>query len=221
METNKILVTLIDPQPLFREGVKTILQSTNEIEVIEQLDSLRNITKKESMHILLIHVSEFMQERYELSQTYLGRNSNVKVVVLADVANEEEIVEVMRTNVDGFLLKDMGAKQFVDAIKQIAKGIIYIDPTLSKVVLKEYNEALTYEATLQEVLPPIHLYTKRECEILQLLTDGQSNNNIAAILQISEKTVKNHVSNLFKKMNVHSRTEAVTMAIRNNWVSLM
>src|SRR5699024_11719971 len=79
METNKILVTLIDPQPLFREGVKTILQSTNEIEVIEQLDSLRNITKKESMHILLIHVSEFMQERYELSQTYIGRNSNVKV----------------------------------------------------------------------------------------------------------------------------------------------
>src|SRR5699024_4537444 len=156
-----------------------------------------------------------------LTQTYLSRNSDVKVVVLADLANEREVIDVIRSDVDGFLLKDMDAKQFIDAIKKIANGMIYIDATLSTFILRHYNEALIQQATAQEVLPPLHLYTKRECEILQLLTDGQSNHDIAAILQISEKTVKNHVSNLFKKMNVHSRTEAVTMAIRNNWVSLM
>lgn len=67
---------------------------------------------------------------------------------------------------------------------------------------------------------PLHLFTKRECEVLQLLTDGQSNRKIAETMDISEKTVKNHVSSLFKKMKVNDRTQAVVTAIRNNWVTL-
>src|SRR5699024_1020960 len=68
--------------------------------------------------------------------------------------------------------------------------------------------------------PPRKLYSKREGEILQLLVDGQSNRQIAKTLDISEKTVKNHVSSLFKKLQVNDRTQAAVMAIRNNWVSL-
>lgn len=221
MEATNIQVTLIDPQPLFREGVKTILQSTNEIEVMGQTDSVRQLTKKESPQVLLIHVNEFMQHRYELKQTYFSENTGVKVVVLADIENEQEIVEAIRAGVDGYLLKDMDEHLFIDAIKRIANGMIYIDARLSRYILKHYNEALRQQATAQEIIPPVHLYTKRECEILQLLTDGKNNNDIADILQISEKTVKNHVSNLFKKMKVHSRTEAVIKAIKNHWVTIV
>ena len=71
-----------------------------------------------------------------------------------------------------------------------------------------------------EVRRPLHLLTKRECEVLQLLTDGQSNRVIGETLYISEKTVKNHVSSILQKMNVNDRTQAVVMAIKNGWVEV-
>lgn len=79
---------------------------------------------------------------------------------------------------------------------------------------------LNDEEEQPKVRRPLHLYTKRECEVLQLLTDGKSNRQIAEALNISEKTVKNHVSSLFKKMKVNDRTQAVVTAIKNNWVEL-
>jgi two-component system, NarL family, response regulator DegU len=72
----------------------------------------------------------------------------------------------------------------------------------------------------QEVRLPLHLLTRRECEVLQLLADGKSNRGIGEALFISEKTVKNHVSNILQKMNVNDRTQAVVMAIKNGWVEV-
>src|SRR5699024_12265596 len=93
----------------------------------------------------------------------------------------------------------------------------YIQYFASSKLVKTYIQLIKIE---EEVTIPVHLFNKREGEVLQLLTDGQSNRKIAETVDISEKTVKNHVSSLFKKMKVNDRTQAVVTAIRNNWVTL-
>src|SRR5690625_764504 len=108
---------------------------------------------------------------------------------------------------------------FIDAVKAVHRGLSYIHPIVTNTLIEDYRKLSKGEPE-QAVQRPIHLYTKRECEVLQLLTDGQSNRQIAETLNISEKTVKNHVSSLFKKMNVNDRTQAVVTAIRNHWVEL-
>src|SRR5699024_4657924 len=130
--------------------------------------------------------------------------------------------EAIQAGVHGYIFKEMNMFSFVDAIKIVTTGESYYHPNVTSDLVNEYRSILqdNYKEKEEEVNRPLHLYTKRECEVLQLLTDGQSNRTIAKTLNISEKTVKNHVSSLFKKMQVHDRTQAVVMAIRNNWVEL-
>src|SRR5699024_6433612 len=101
----------------------------------------------------------------------------------------------------------------------VEEGVFYIHPAVTHDLVEDYRKLTDpNEDTFNGVNRPLHLFTKRECEVLQLLTDGQSNRDIAKTLRISEKTVKNHISSLFKKMKVNDRTQAVVAAIRNHWV---
>lgn len=186
MKTNKIIATIVDPQPLFREGVKGSLQSKFNIEISESSNTYHELKNEKAIDI-----------------------------------KGQELMETIRLGVDGLILKNMDEDSFHLAIKQIIDGLTYIDAKLSTIFLKGYRDALNNQAESEKIIRPRHLFTKRECEILQLLTDGLNNHDMAEKLKISEKTVKNHVSNLFKKMQVHSRTEAVVQAIKNNWVILV
>lgn len=117
----------------------------------------------------------------------------------------------------------MDIDSFTQAIEAVLDGMYQVDQKMSHYVVKGYievSEQITGEPEQSKHQCPSHLYTKRECEVLQLLASGMSNRKIAEELNISEKTVKNHVSSLFKKMNVNDRTQAVITAIRNDWVSI-
>lgn len=221
MKTNKLIATIVDPQPLFREGVKGSLQSKFNIEISESSNTYHELKNEKAIDMLIICLSEFMSQRYQIEQLFLHEASTVKVVLIANDIKGQELMEAIRLGVDGLILKNMDEDSFHLAIKQIIDGLTYIDAKLSTIFLKGYRDALNNQAESEKIIRPRHLFTKRECEILQLLTDGLNNHDMAEKLKISEKTVKNHVSNLFKKMQVHSRTEAVVQAIKNNWVILV
>lgn len=221
MKTNKLIATIVDPQPLFREGVKGSLQSKFNIEISESSNTYHELKNEKAIDMLIICLSEFMSQRYQIEQLFLHEASTVKVVLTANDIKGQELMEAIRLGVDGLILKNMDEDSFHLAIKQIIDGLTYIDAKLSTIFLKGYRDALNNQAESEKIIRPRHLFTKRECEILQLLTDGLNNHDMAEKLKISEKTVKNHVSNLFKKMQVHSRTEAVVQAIKNNWVILV
>src|SRR5699024_10072925 len=123
-----------------------------------------------------------------------------KVIIISSENDEKNITEMIRAGVHGYLLKEMGIHAFIDAIKLVKQGTVYIHPAASDTLVKDYRKLMQEK---NEVNVPLHLYTKRECEVLQLLADGQSNRKIAKTLNVSEKTVKNHVSSLFKKMKVN------------------
>lgn len=122
-------------------------------------------------------------------------------------------------------------------MKVVADGASYLHPKVTHNLVREYRRlsengagsmrngngsggsaSATYQQV--EIRRPLHLLTRRECEVLQLLADGKSNKAIGEALFISEKTVKNHVSNILQKMNVNDRTQAVVVAIKNGWVEV-
>lgn len=226
MTEEKINIVLIDHHQLFREGMKRVIQSEESFEILVSSDDYSVVIQLLDSHpidVLLIDIKIFMNHSDHIKQSIIDVSPNIKVVVMSTEGEENFVTEAIRIGVHGYLLKEMDIFSFIDAIKSVAKGTSYIHPTITHDLVEEYRK-LTSEGEYYEEEPlvqwPLHLYTKRECEVLQLLANGQSNRRIAETLNISEKTVKNHVSSLFKKMNVNDRTQAVVTAIRNHWVEI-
>lgn len=215
-----IKVVIIDRYNLFREGLKLILEMNSSFEIIaesSQYEVLDQASFLFNIDVLLLDVTIFMENSKDVER--LIEEKDIKIIVLANKGEETLVTEAVKTGVHGFLFKGMDKQSFIHAIRSVKEGEMYIHPEATKSLIKEYRKLINGE-TEDEFQRPHHLYTKRECEILQLLTDGQSNKKISETLEISEKTVKNHISSLFKKMQVNDRTQAVVKAIRNDWVQL-
>src|SRR5690625_559639 len=221
----RIQIVLIDQHQLFREGIKLILESNDAFQIVaesDQYEVLNEVSSLFDIDIVLMDVHLLKENLTEMKEKIY--NHETKVIVLANKGEESFVTKAVKVGVHGFLFREMEKIPFVQAIKMVKEGEAYIHPEATHSLVEDYRKLMEEENEESEkgfeVDRPYHLYTKRECEILQLLTDGLSNRRIAETLDISEKTVKNHVSSLFKKMHVHDRTQAVVMAIRNNWVQL-
>src|SRR5699024_5953398 len=143
-----------------------------------------------------------------------------KVMILSIHDDESYVTHALKTGASGYMLKEMDSDELIEAVKIVADGGSYIHPKVTHKLVNEYrrivnsgSKGMGYQQP--EVQMPLHLLTSRECEVLQLLSDGKSNRSIGDALFISEKTVKNHVSNILQKMNVNDRTQAVVTAIKN------
>lgn len=224
MEEKTLNIVLIDQQQLFREGVKSVLETEEMFHIIVTGDDysiVETVLLNHEVDIIIIDINVFKKHKHQIKNQLLHDQSNIKVVVLSGEGEESYITEAVKLGVHGYLLREMNVFNFIEAIKLVFNGLSYIHPTVTHDLIEDYR-SLTQLGNGENAFfqKPLHLYTKRECEVLQLLTNGQSNRKIAETLNISEKTVKNHVSSLFKKMNVNDRTQAVVTAIRNNWVEL-
>lgn len=222
-----IKIVIIDQHQLFREGVRRVLESESTFEVLVCSDNFSVVTSvlpNFTTNVLLIDTKTFMENKIIIQEEILQRYVDLKVVVLANEGEENFVTEAVKIGAHGYLLKEMDIYSFIDAIKAVMSGLSYIHPTITQELVTEYRrlclQKVEETTKIMNIKRPIHLYTKRECEVLQLLTNGQSNRKIAETLKISEKTVKNHVSNLFRKMKVNDRTQAVVTAIKNDWVEI-
>ena len=138
---------------------------------------------------------------------------NVKVLVLTVHNEVEYLMKAIDIGVEGYILKDSESSELKNAIYEICKGESYIQPNLIPLLNEKKKEK-------SEDSDKIHELTKRELEVLTLLAVGMYNKEIAEKLDISERTVKNHISNLFKKIGVTDRTQAAVFAIRNNLIRI-
>jgi DNA-binding NarL/FixJ family response regulator len=141
------------------------------------------------------------------------RKNDIKVIVLTIHNEIEYLLKAVDIGINGYMLKDSGSDELKKAIFAVYSGEVYIQPKLSPML----NSKLI---TRNEDEKKINDLTKREFEVLKLLAEGMFNKEIASKLNISERTVKNHVSNIFKKISVADRTQAAVFAIRNNLISV-
>lgn len=207
---------IADDHSMVREGIKALLELDGDIKVIEEAvdgnDCLDKL-KKVKPDVLLLDINMPNLNGIDVLKNIRSHKMNVKVLVLTVHNEVEYLMKAIDIGIEGYILKDSESSELKNAIYEICKGESYIQPNLIPLLNAKKIEK-------SEDSDKIHELTKRELEVLTLLAVGMYNKEIAEKLDISERTVKNHISNLFKKIGVTDRTQAAVFAIRNNLIRI-
>ena len=209
-------VMLVDDHALIREGIKQLLEFDGSIDVIEQAsDGAECLEKLQHVQpdILLLDINMPNVNGIEVLEEIKKKNIPVKVLMLTVHSEAEYLVQAVDIGANGYILKDSGSEELKKAIQSVMDGDSYIQPSL----IPSLNSRLVNRDIDKEKIAAL---TKRELEILTQIAGGMFNKEIAMNLNNSERTVKNHISNIFKKIDVSDRTQAAVFAIRNNIVKL-
>lgn len=211
-----IKVMLTDDHGLVREGVRSLLESEQSIEVIaEAKDGIECLEKLRSVKpdILLLDINMPNMNGIETLEKIKKINSSLKVLILTMHSEDDYLIKAFNRGVDGYILKDSNSFELKKAIDVIMSGESYFQPNLIPII----NSKMPDRSAEMEKSKAL---TKRELEILIQVAKGLLNKEIAINLNISERTVKNHISNIFKKIDVSDRTQAAIFAIKNGIVDL-
>lgn len=206
---NKIKVLLIDDHNIVRDGLKMLLQLNEKITVCGEAGSIEetmNIIPKSNPDVILLDFKLPDGDGIIGCNLIKSNYPNVKIIILTAHSQNHLVMETMKAGADGYLLKNIKYDELVNTIKLVYKGANVLDPAVSKEVIDTMK--CGNERMVDDGLSP------RESNILQLISSGKSNKEIAEILSISDKTVRNYISNMFKKINVTNRTEAASYWLR-------
>ncbi|WP_309241949.1 response regulator transcription factor [Brevibacillus daliensis] len=230
---DEIKIVLVDDHQLFREGVKRILDMETGFKVVGEGSDGTDAPTLVAEHkpdVLLMDINMPNVNGVAAAEEVVKISPETKVIILSIHDDEGYVYRTLRSGASGYLLKDMGTSELVEAVRVVAQGGAYIHPKVTGKLIDEFRrlseqeESMDRNVSFEEapVMDPriIESLTRREREVLQLMAEGKSNRMIGEFLFISEKTVKNHVSSILQKLNVQDRTQAVVISIKNGWVKL-
>ncbi|MGW8426741.1 response regulator [Peribacillus simplex] len=221
----KTSIIIIDDHQLFREGVKRILDFESSFDVVAEGDDgseAKGLVETHKPDVVILDINMPNMNGVETTKMLVNRYPETKVIILSIHDDEKYVQQALKTGAQGYLLKEMDADALIDAVRVVAEGGSCLHPKVIHNLVKEYRRLAADRNSVHdvEIRRPLHLLTRRECEVLQILADGKSNRSIGETLYISERTVKNHMNNILQKMNVNDRTQAVVLAIKNEWVEV-
>lgn len=212
----KTRVMITDDHSLIREGIKQLLEFDGSIEVVaEASNGMECLNELEYIipDVLLLDINMPEMNGLEVLEEIKNRKYQVKVLILT-VHNElEYLLKAVDMGVDGYILKDSESSELKKAISTVLSGENYIQASL----IPALNNRLANRDIDKDKIDSL---TTRELEVLIQVANGMINKEIANNLNISERTVKNHISNIFKKIDVSDRTQAAVFAIKNNIIRL-
>mgnify|MGYP004509573343 FL=1 len=211
-----IRVLIADDHKMVREGLRRILEFDGEIQVIDEADNGEECIKKirsSKPDIVLLDINMPVMNGIEALQEIRKKKLKTKVIILT-VHNEiEYLLRAVDIGIDGYVLKDSDAHELIRAVSSVYEGDKFIQPSLIPLL----NSKLIARDLDAERLEQL---SKREIEVLKLVAVGMFNKEIGVELGISERTVKNHLSSIFKKIDSSDRTQAAVFAIRNGLVDI-
>ena len=211
-----IRVLIADDHKMVREGLRRILEFDGEIQVIDEADNGEECIKKirsSKPDIVLLDINMPVMNGIEALQEIRKKKLKTKVIILT-VHNEiEYLLIAVDIGIDGYVLKDSDAHELIRAVTSVYEGDKFIQPSLIPLL----NSKLIARDLDAERLEQL---SKREIEVLKLVAVGMFNKEIGVELGISERTVKNHLSSIFKKIDSSDRTQAAVFAIRNGLVDI-
>ena len=212
---DRIRVLVVDDHAIVRKGICALLATEQGIEVVgEAKEGQEAVSKTLRLRpeVVLMDLVMPGMDGLEAIRHILADQPEVRILVLTSFAGDEKVFAAIRAGALGYLLKDSGPEELVQAIKQVHGGQSSLHPAIARRLLQElaHGSGRAKAETL----------TEREIEVLRLVAKGQSNDEIARQLAISEATVRTHVSNILAKLSLDSRTQAALYALREGLASL-
>lgn len=214
--SGSIRVLIADDHAIVRKGICALLATEPDIDVVgEAQDGQEAIAQAQQLQpdVILMDLAMPRLDGLEATRHITTHQPGARILVLTSFNSDDKVFPSLRAGAQGYLLKDSGPEDLVEAIHQVYRGESSLHPSIARKVLREL-------AAPQDQATGSTLLTDREKEVLQLVARGQSNRSIAEQLAISEATVRTHVSNILAKLNLDSRTQAVLYALREGLVAL-
>ena len=212
---SRISVLIADDHPLFRQGIKQILELEKDIIVVAQAangDDAVQLAREHKPDVILMDINMPGSNGLQAIKEIKDENISSKIIVLTIHEDREYLIKTIQMGAEGYVLKDAEPQVLIDAIRNVHIGQSYIQPNMTKELVMEFNRLTLHNKDRNGE----NRLTAREREVLKLIAEGMINKEIATKLYISEKTVKNHVSSIFRKLNVSDRTQAAIYAIKHN-----
>ena len=211
-------VLLVDDHILFRTGVKAVLAARSDMEVVgEAGDGLEAVAlARETMpDVILMDITMPGCDGLEATRRIKREMPYVKVFMLTVSDDDENLFEAIKSGAQGYLTKDLKAQQLFDVLEGLARGETAFSGVIAAKILREFEKTSRGTDGELEATEPL---TEREIEVLELVVEGKSNQEIAQGLVISESTVKNHLRNILGKLHLRNRIQAAVYAVRQGLV---
>lgn len=216
---SKIRVLLAEDHTIVRKGIRSLLDNEPDMEVVgEASDGRETVEKAEKLipDVVLMDITMPQLNGLEATRQIKKLLPDIKILGLTMYTNEEYILQLLQAGGSGYVVKQSAPSDLIAAIRAVYRGDSFLSPEVSKVIIDEYlkQAGQTGPETSYDKL------TDREREVLQLITEGLSNREIADKLHISVKTVGVHRTNLMEKLNIHNTIDLVKYAIRKGIIRL-
>ncbi|HEY9141974.1 MAG TPA: response regulator transcription factor [Bryobacteraceae bacterium] len=208
----RIRILLADDHPVVRRGFQMILAEQSDMEIVGEAGNGREaleLAAKLKPDVVVMDVAMPKLNGIEATRRMADDAPHARVLALSMHKDSVYVREILRAGARGYLLKDSVAADLVSAVRAVAAGEGYLSPAVSDAVLDDYRRHVTN---------PIDMLSSREREVLQMLAEGKTNKEIAAILNLSVYTVDAHRGRIMEKLNVHSINELVRFAVRNGLI---
>lgn len=213
----KLKVLIADDHGVVRKGLRLLLEQYPEIEVVGEAangrDAVRLATEL-SPNVVLMDVAMPLLNGIDAAEQIRKTGSQTGIIMLTMHADESYVLRALSAGVKGYLLKESAEDDLLRAVKAVAVDRPFFSPAITQTLLEDYMRVLKQEGLSDS----FELLTSREREVLQLLAEGKSNKEVAAILDVSLYTVESHRTNLMQKLNLHNTAEIVLYAVRKNLV---
>ena len=202
--TESIRILIVDDHAVVREGLRALIEVNPEMELAgEAADGVEAVQKARSLQpdVILLDLVMPRKGGIEAISEIKEENPNARILVLTSFAEDDKVFPAIKAGALGYLLKDSSARELLQAIRDVYRGEPTMHPTIARKLMRELQRP-------PELPPTEEPLTVREVEILRLVAQGLSNQEIADVLVISERTVRTHVTNILTKLHLANRTQA-------------
>jgi len=222
MNTNPIKVLMVEDHKLMRVGLRSLFDEFPEINIVGEAQSGKEALEKIRMlrpDVVLMDIGLPDINGIEVTKKILEQFEEVRVIMLTSHITEQEVLDSLAAGANAYAMKDINTEILVMVIRTVKEGAIWLDPQVVPIIREKNSGIIPQRQISRAAFKANHSnLTEREYEVLKLVVDGKSNNEIAQILTISEHTAKAHVCNIIQKMVVDDRTQAAVKALKEGLV---
>ena len=225
MKNELINIIVISPQVLFRKGIEITLSSESDIKIIDSVDFTNGVEysiEQLPPDIAIVDVDSSGNTGFDIALRLKQRLPYIATIIFTSYPDDGQLFQALKAQAAAYLSKESTAEEIIQTIRRLASGEYPINrslhdrPLVAEHVLQQFQE-LSTQSDIGDLISPL---TKREVEILDHIAKGFLNKQIASELEISEQTIKNHVTSILRKLNANARTEAVVIAIKRGIISI-